>query len=413
MPISAIRWHRRSRMPTAVALTAALGLALSGCGTAATEAGRDAGPRAGAGAGGGQDGALRGAVRRLAAQGDAPGAAALIRRTGGGTRFVASGVADVRTGRRIHRSDHFRAGSLTKTVVAAMTLRLAAQGRFGLGDTVEEHLPGLVRGHGNDGRNITIRQLLNQTSGLFDYTEDPVLARQLSAAADRIRTPASLVHTALTHRPYFAPGAEWRYSNTNYLLLGMVVQRATGRSYAAQARREVLGPLRLHRTSFPGTRTTLPAPHGRAYTRESGARDSGTRDSRTRDSGTRGDGVRRDVTDLNPSYAGAAGELVSTLDDLSHLLSGLLRGTVVPRAELRQMRNTAASAGQYGMGLFPVRLSCGVTLWGHNGEITGSYALAVATPDGRHTLAYRLNSTAGPGLTAETSLLETEFCPRR
>ncbi|SEC43398.1 D-alanyl-D-alanine carboxypeptidase [Streptomyces melanosporofaciens] len=398
MPISAIRWHRRSRMPTAVALTAALGLALSGCGTAATEAGRDADPRASAGAGGGHGGAVRSAVRRLAAQGDAPGAAVLIRREGGGTRFIASGVADVRTGRRIHRSDHFRAGSLTKTVIAAVALRLTAQGRLGLDDPVEEHLPGLVRGHGNDGRNITVRQLLNHTSGLFDYTEDPVLARQLSAAADRTRTPASLVRTALTHRPYFAPGVKWRYSNTNYVLLGMVVQQVTGRSYADEARREVLGPLRLHGTSFPGTRTTLPAPHGRAYTRDSGAR---------------GDGARRDVTDLNPSYAGAAGELVSTLDDLSHLLSGLLRGTVVPRAELRQMRDTSASDGQYGMGLFPVRLSCGVTLWGHNGEINGSYALAVATPDGRHTLAYRLNSTAASGLAAETSLLEAEFCPPR
>ncbi|WP_244320870.1 serine hydrolase domain-containing protein [Streptomyces melanosporofaciens] len=385
-------------MPTAVALTAALGLALSGCGTAATEAGRDADPRASAGAGGGHGGAVRSAVRRLAAQGDAPGAAVLIRREGGGTRFIASGVADVRTGRRIHRSDHFRAGSLTKTVIAAVALRLTAQGRLGLDDPVEEHLPGLVRGHGNDGRNITVRQLLNHTSGLFDYTEDPVLARQLSAAADRTRTPASLVRTALTHRPYFAPGVKWRYSNTNYVLLGMVVQQVTGRSYADEARREVLGPLRLHGTSFPGTRTTLPAPHGRAYTRDSGAR---------------GDGARRDVTDLNPSYAGAAGELVSTLDDLSHLLSGLLRGTVVPRAELRQMRDTSASDGQYGMGLFPVRLSCGVTLWGHNGEINGSYALAVATPDGRHTLAYRLNSTAASGLAAETSLLEAEFCPPR
>lgn len=403
MPISAIRWHRRSRMPTAVALTAALGLALSGCGTGATEAGRDAGPRATTGTAGGHGGAVRTAVRRLAAQGDAPGAAVLIRGAGGGTRFIASGVADVRTGRRIHRSDHFRAGSLTKTVIAAVTLRLAAQGRLGLDDPVEKHLPGLVRGHGNDGRNITIRQLLNHTSGLFDYTEDPALARQLAAAADRTRAPAALVRTALTHRPYFAPGAEWRYSNTNYVLLGMVVQRVTGRSYAAEARREVLGPLHLRGTSFPGTRTALPAPHGRAYTRDSGARDGEVR----------GDGARRDVTVLNPSFAGAAGELVSTLDDLSRLVSGLLRGTVVPRAELRQMRNTVASDGRYGMGLFPVRLPCGVTLWGHNGEINGSYALAVATADGRHTLAYRLNSTAGSGLTAETSLLETEFCPRR
>ncbi|WP_240529133.1 serine hydrolase domain-containing protein [Streptomyces antioxidans] len=386
-------------MPTAVALTAALALVLSGCGAAATEPGRDADPQASAGPGaeGGPDGVLRAAVRRLAAQGDAPGAAVLVRREGGGTRFIASGVADVRTGRRIHRNDHFRAGSLTKTVIAAVTLRLAAQGRLGLGDTVAKHLPGLVRGRGNDGRTITIRQLLNQTSGLFDYTADPVLARQLSAA-DLTRTPASLVRTATAHRPYFAPGAAWRYSNTNYVLLGMVIQRITGRSYAAEARRDVLVPLRLHGTSFPGARTTLPDPHGRAYARDGGAGDGG---------------ARRDVTDLNPSTAGAAGELISTLDDLVRLLPGLLRGSVVPRAELRQMRNTSASDGRYGMGLFPVRLGCGVTLWGHNGDINGSWVLAVTTTDGRHSLAYRLNSTAGSDLTAGTTLLDAEFCPGR
>lgn len=400
MPISAIRWHRRSRMPTAAALIAALGLTLSGCGTTAAEPGRDPDPRAsgGTGARGGHDGVLRAAVRRLAAQGDAPGAAVLIRREGGGTRFIASGVADVRTGRRIHRNDHFRAGSLTKTVIAAVALRLAARGRLGLDDPVEEHLPGLVRGHGNDGRSITLRQLLNQTSGLYDYTADPVLARQLSAAADRTRSPASLVRTAVGHRPYFAPGAGYRYSNTNYVLLGMVVQRVTGHSYATEARRDVLAPLRLHGTSFPGTRTTLPDPHGRAYTQDGGAPEGG---------------ARRDVTELNPSSAGAAGELISTLGDLTRLVSGVLRGRVVPRAELRQMRDTSASDGRYGMGLFPVRLPCGMTLWGHNGEINGSYTLTVTTPDGRHSLAYRLNSTAASGMTAETSLLEAEFCARR
>ncbi|CAM5716553.1 D-alanyl-D-alanine carboxypeptidase OS=Streptomyces antimycoticus OX=68175 GN=SANT12839_056330 PE=4 SV=1 [Streptomyces antimycoticus] len=280
MPISAIRWHRRSRVRRPPwQLTAALGLALSGCGTAATQAGRDADSRASGG--GGQGGAVRGAVRRLAAQGDAPGAAVLIRRAGGGTRFVASGVADVRTGRRIHRSDHFRAGSLTKTVIAAVTLRLAAQGRLGLDDTLEEHLPGLVRGHGNDGRNITMRQLLNHTSGLFDYTEDPALARQLSAAADGTRTPTSLVRTALTHRPYFAPGTKWRYSNTNYVLLGMVVQRITGRSYARP------GPARGARPPAPARHLLPRHPHhppGPARPRVH---------ARERDPGQRGPGRRR------------------------------------------------------------------------------------------------------------------------
>lgn len=395
MPISAIRWHRRSRMPTTMALTAAFALALSGCGEGAGT-GRGTGAEASgvASAQARRDGAVRAAVRRLADEGDAPGAAALIRNGDGGTRFVATGVADVRTGRRIHRSDHFRAGSLTKTVIAAVTLRLAAEKRLGLDDSVEKHLPGLVRGQGNNGLNITLRQLLNHTSGLFDYAADPALVRQLSTGPGRTRTPAALVRTALRHRPYAVPGAQWRYSNTNYVLLGMVIQRVTGHPYASEAQHLVLDPLTLTGTSFPGTRTALPAPHGRAYA------DSGK------------GGARHDVTALNPSSAGAAGELISTLDDLSRLIAGLLRGgSPIPRAQLRAMRDTSASGGQYGMGLFPVRLSCGVTLWGHNGEINGSYALAVATPDGRHTLAYRLNATTRPTLFAETSFLKAEFCP--
>lgn len=391
-------------MPTAMALVAAMGVALTGC-----TADVDARASVGGAAAREERRAVTAALRWLVTDGEAPGAAALVR-DGRAARFTTAGVADTRSGRRIERDDHFRAGSVTKTVIAALTLRLAAEGGLNLSDPVEKHLPGLIRGQGNNGRKITLRQLLTHTSGLFDYTADPVLARQLSAA-DGTRTgagtgagtragtgagahsPASLVRTALTHRPVFAPGAQWRYSNTNYVLLGMIVERVAGRRYAAEARRRVLDPLALRDTSFPGTRTTLPAPHGHGY------------DSRG--------GAWRDVTDLDPSSAGAAGEMISTLDDLSRLLSSLLRGQAVPKAQLRRMEDTSASGGRYGMGLFPVRLPCGTTVWGHNGQVNGSYALAVATRDGRHTLVYRLNSAGPPDPDAETALLTAEFCPDR
>ncbi|MFI0821905.1 serine hydrolase domain-containing protein [Streptomyces sp. NPDC021098] len=389
-------------MPTVVALVAAMAVVLTGC-TADAEAGT--GARADVGGGGRKTaapqerGAVRTALRRLVTDGEAPGAAALIR-DGGVTRFTTAGVADTRSGRRIQRDDHFRAGSVTKTVIAALTLRLIGEGRLALSDTVERHLPGLVRGHGNNGRKITLRQLLTHTSGLFDYTADPVLSRQLKATdgtdgrdSAGAHSPASLIRAALAHRPDFPPGTKWRYSNTNYVLLGMIVERVTGRSYATEARRRVLDPLALRDTSFPGTRTTLPAPHGNAY------------DSRG--------GAWRDVTDLDPSSAGAAGEMISTLDDLSRLLRSLLRGKAMPKSELRRMEDTSASGGRYGMGLFPVELPCGRAVWGHNGQVNGSYALAVATRDGRHSFVYRLNSAGPPDPDAETALLTAEFCPDR
>ncbi|MGY0059318.1 serine hydrolase domain-containing protein [Streptomyces sp. LZ34] len=401
MPIRAPGRPRRGRArAAALALAALLGAAVPGCGAQADpDAARTPGAAAVRHSGGrNPEAALRTAVRRLAAEGRAPGAAALAL-DGGGARFASAGLADVRTGRRIRQSDRFRAGSITKTFVAAVVLQLADERRLGLDDTVEEHLPGLVRGHGNDGRKITLRQLLTHTSGLFDFAADQRVARRLSGPPSASPlTPRQLVRIAVAHRPRFAPGAEWHYSNTNYVLLALVVERVTGRPYAAETERRVLTPLALRGTSFPGTRTTLPTPHGRAY-----ATDSGT------DSGT-GTGIPRDVTDLDPSSASASGETISTLDDLTRLYAALLRGDVLPPAALRLMRDTAASGGRYGMGLFPVRLPCGVTLWGHNGRISGSYVQVVATPGGRHVLAYRLNSDAPPPAAAERDLLKAEFC---
>ena len=272
------RSRRGSARSAALALAALLGAVIPGCGgpaapgaapTLGTVAVRHSGGRildaARHSHGRTPEAALRAAVRRLVAEGRAPGAAALAL-GGGGTRFASAGLADVRTGRRIRQSHRFRAGSVTKTLVAAVVLQLADERRLDLDDTVEEHLPGLVRGQGNDGRKITLRQLLTHTSGLFDFAADQRVARRLSGPPGASAlTPRQLVRIAVTHRPRFAPGARWHYSNTNYVLLGLVVERVTGRPYAAETERRLLTPLALRGTSFPGTRTTLPAPHGRAY----------------------------------------------------------------------------------------------------------------------------------------------------
>ncbi|WP_432188444.1 serine hydrolase domain-containing protein [Streptomyces sp. Tue6028] len=311
------------------------------------------------------------ALARLVTRGGAP-AAALLAREESGTRFATTGGA-------IARSDHFRAGSVTKTFIATVVLQLAAEHRLSLSDTVDDHLPGLVRGAGNDGRELTLRALLTHTSGLHDFTADtggtvPV-------------TPLQAVHIALTHPP--ADRGRFAYSNTNYVLLGLVVEQVTGHSYAAEAERRIIAPLGLSGTSFPGSRSSLPSPHGRAYAADGS-----------------------DVTTLDPRVAGAAGELVSTLADLNRFYAALLGGDLLPPHLLREMRDTRTAHGSYGMGLFPVELSCGVTVWGHNGRISGSYVRTAATVDGRHVLTFRVNTDglADPGL--EPALLAAEFCPR-
>ncbi|WP_455432561.1 serine hydrolase domain-containing protein [Streptomyces syringium] len=348
----------------------------------------------------------RSPVQDLVSPRTVPGAAQLSQ-DAHGVRFHTAGVADVRTGRPIRPTDRFRAGSITKTVIATVTLQLAAERKLNLDDPVTAHLPAataaLLPCPGDSdsrapGCRITVRQLLTHTSGLFSYTDDRTFFRRFFGpgfTAHRFENhkPDALVRTALTHPPYAAPGERYRYSNTDYLLLGMVIRQVTGHSYATEAHRRVIAPLRLTGTSFPGTRAGLPSPHGRAYT-------------------TTGSSRTADATDLNPSSAGAAGELVSTLPDLNRLFGALLRGTLLPAPELRQMRDTTDSYGRYGMGLFPVRLPCHRTLWGHNGEISGSYVQTLGTTDGRHLVSYRVNSDAPVDAAAETALLTAEFCPK-
>jgi D-alanyl-D-alanine carboxypeptidase len=268
---------------------------------------------------------------RLAAEGGASAAALLTRDTSSVRRATYRS-----TGPGIRSAGRFRGGSITKTFVATVVLQLAREHRLQLSGTVGSHLPGLVRGHGNDGHRITLRALLTHTSGLYDYTAAPG-AHPVSAIA--------AIHTAVAHRPTNTTDS-YSYSNTNYGLLGLVVQRVTGHSYAAEMRHRIIKPLRLTGTSLPGARTGLPAPHGRGYSRDPA------------------DGTLRDVTVLDPRTAGAAGELIYTLADLNRLYAALL--------------NTDTAHGIYGMGIYPQKLSCGTTVWAHNGPIAGSYVPTAA-----------------------------------
>ncbi|EKX63844.1 serine hydrolase domain-containing protein [Streptomyces ipomoeae] len=328
----------------------------------------------------------------LVGQGHAPAAALLI--TGDSTTHFAHAEAPdspAREGnagadpgsapRPIHLADHFRAGSITKTFIATVVLQLAAEHRLSLSDSVEDHLPGLVRAHGTaiDGRTVTLRALLTHTSGIADYTK--VTKGTIPV------TPRQALRIALTLPPT-TPG-RFAYSNTNYVLLGLVIQQVTGHSYATEAERRVITPLHLTGTSFPGARTSLPDPHGRAYSADGS-----------------------DVTDLDPRVAGAAGELVTTLTDLNRFYAALLHGTLLPPAQLREMLNTRTAHGMYGMGLHPVRLPCHTTVWGHGGRISGSYVRTAATVDGRRVLTFRVNTDTLADPALEPALLTAEFCPR-
>src|SRR3954454_7199600 len=168
----------------------------------------------------------------------APGATLLVRQ-GDRTTLLARGLADRARKKPMRPGDSFRIGSLTKTYVATVVLQLAEEGRLSLDDPVARFLPGLVPG----GDKITIRQLLNQTSGLFDYEKDPrVLAPYLAGNLAHRWAPRKLVRIAVSHRPLSTPGTRFSYSNTNYILAGLIVEAATGETLARVLDRRLFGP---------------------------------------------------------------------------------------------------------------------------------------------------------------------------
>ncbi|MFD7013166.1 serine hydrolase domain-containing protein [Streptomyces sp. NPDC059928] len=313
-----------------------------------------------------------------------------------------SGVGDRTSGKLSGPEDRYRIGSITKTFVATVLLQLEAEGRLSLDDAVDHWLPGVVRGHGHDGRRITLRQVLDHTSGIYDVTSDPDFAK-MAFTTDFLAhrydtwTPAQLVDVAMRHQPDFAPGTSWKYSNTNYILAGLVIEKATGRTYGDEIRDRIINPLQLHGTSVPGTDPRMPRPSSRAYSKLSQDPDA-----------------QRvyDVTQINPSLTSSAGEMISDSADLTRFYRALLGGRLLPKSQLDEMKTTVTEGPDktdksYGLALMKVQLPCGTTVWGHSGGIHGSSSLAVTTEDGRHALALNFNSDwAGD----TTKVLKAEFC---
>lgn len=338
--------------------------------------------------------ALEDAVRQ-----GSPGALAQSR-TGHRVRTVAAGVADLATGERPRAPIRFRIGSVTKTFVATAVLQLVAEHRLRLDDTVAEILPGLVDRNGNDGTAITIRMLLNDTSGLYEYTQDPRIEQIVEQDPAHCFTPRELVDAALDHPPVFPPGTSWAYSNTNYSLLAMVVEKLTGRSYGAEITRRILRPLGLAATSFPGCSPLLPAPRLHGYTKPDPA-------------GTR----IEDVTDYNPSFAAGNGDMISTVGDLDRFDSALLGGRLLPARLLGTM--LAPTPGsfpgtttfRYGLGVVIARTPCGVTVYGNAGSIQGYETWMSGTLGGRHTMSFVLDNDWLDPTGTVIEAVTAEYCP--
>ncbi|GGO40656.1 serine hydrolase domain-containing protein [Streptomyces lasiicapitis] len=354
--------HKRAlggALTVAVAVTLA-GAALPGSAAATTET------RAAESAGTADHARLKALLHRLTTVDGVPGALAEVRDRRGST-VLTSGLANVKSQAPVHPDSRFRIGSLTKMFTATAVLQLVGEHRVGLDAPVERYLPGVVRGHGNDGRVITVRQLLQHTSGLPDFL-DHLKPQDILKDPLVHRDPRDLVNLALEHPRVFEPGTDWDYSNTGYLLAGMIIEKVTGHSYAEEIRERIIEPLRLRETYVPRS-SAIPGPHPRGYARPGK------------------DAPLLDVTRIDPSVGGTAGGVISSGTDINRFLGALLRGDLLRPAELRHMMKTRPTGNEdgraYGLGLESRPLPGGGLYWGHTGDFLGFETMAGATADGR------------------------------
>ena len=292
----------------------------------------------------------------------------------------AAGLADVDTGRPMRPGFQQRVGSITKTFVATALLQLVGEGRLDLDRPIGGYLPDVVPGE--VGASVTVRMLLNHSSGIGDYMHALVKAPQdLERYQTTTVAPRELVRVGLAAPRTGAPGEAYSYSNTNYILAGLLLEKITGRPAGQEIQRRIIQRLGLKQTYFPSTTTRIPGPHAAAYIPWPP------------------DGGLHDLSEFNMSIAWMAGELVSSTHDLDVFFRALLTGGLLRPAELALMRTTIPydpahpEDGGYGLGLFSVPLPCGGYAWGHDGVAFGQSTLSLSTPDGSRQVTIAVNMT--------------------
>jgi D-alanyl-D-alanine carboxypeptidase len=302
-------------------------------------------------------------------------------------KTAAAGVADVVTGRKMRPYLRMRVGSLTKSFVAAVALQLVDEGKLSLDDTVDHWKPGLLP-YGNQ---ITLRMLLQHTSGVPDYLENgsnPQIVPFINDPAYRTRTwtPRQIVALVSSQPPDFTPGATADYSDTNYIIAGMIIEAASHHTIRYEIQNRIITPLHLTYTSFPITRSTLSAPFSHGY--------SFLLDPVTH---TPLPGTLTDETAYNPSLFWATGALVSNPADINSFYQALLGGHLLSASLTAQMKQTVPVTDPnfppgigFGLGIWSWQLPC-IQVWGHEGEIPGYNTYSFSTVDGSRTITMEAN----------------------
>ncbi|MFC7891923.1 serine hydrolase domain-containing protein [Streptomyces sp. NPDC057381] len=356
-----------------------------------------------------RDPALQALVDQVVADPNPNPGVFLLARRGSDDRFGAAGVADRSAGTPMTPDLKFRTGSVTKTFTATVVLQLVAERRLRLDDTVQSLLPDQVRtDNALSGAPVTVRQLLNHSSGLYDYVEGLLPHFR---GLDQYWPRDQLISIGLAQPRYFpAPGSRFRYSNTNYLLLDLIVERITDRDLRTNLERRIFAPLGLRDTSYPLAQTTIDGAHVHGYADVSLLLPNAP------------DATRFDVTPFSPSEAGASGAVVSTAADIARFYRALLQGRLLPRDMLHRMltdtiptTGSAPPAVAYGLGIYVYATGCG-RAYGHGGSAPGYLTYALNSRDGRDQLVAHTNwnSFTGNGIDEDFwDAFQQGYCGKR
>lgn len=388
--------HRRLAMSATLIAALAGGLAPATAASAAPAAPTaTAGPATPAAPAPDMDGVT--AALNAAMANGAPGA--MARFTGpDGVRTRTAGVRDRVSGEAMDTRARFRIGSVSKTFSSVVLLQLVDEGRLELDAPVNRYLPGLLP----DDR-ITVRHLLTHRSGLADYTE-AMFAKTVpgfEAVRNRVFTYQELVDLSLAEPRTTEPGVAYKYSNANFVVVGMLIENATGTTVNKQYEQRIIKPLKLRHTSYVHPQTRIKGAHVRGYLHpdEAGA-------------------PLVDSTEQTASWAQSAGAVISDPADLNTFTTALMRGRLLSPRMLEAMTTvTPTDTTQtrfYGLGLRRYDLSCGTQVYGHTGTVQGFYTYAFATRDGRRALSAMANtSNRGAANTALGGTLEAAFCGKK
>jgi D-alanyl-D-alanine carboxypeptidase len=315
-----------------------------------------------------------------------PGAVVFVQSAQTGTWTATFGTSDLNTHAPISPDMHFRIGSITKTLVGTIILQLVAEGKLSLDDPISKYQPQVP-----DGAHITIREILDMTSGLYNYSEDDTFGKVLDGEIrgdhpNKVWTPQELLAISFQHPPDFPPGQGYHYSNTNYILLGQLIKQLTGHSPRDEIQRRIFTPLGMTHSFIPKPASAaLPAPYPQGYTYETLIQ--------------RGQPVAPEVaplnsTAVNPSWAGTAGDAISTLADLKIWTKALVNGTLIsPKLQQQRLQFIAVGPG------ITARISYGLAIAnfggfiGHNGAIPGYQSFAASMPAKNDTIIILTNMT--------------------